>query len=162
MWYKNRGREEDVAQRLFRLMVVPFCRYNNVDLTPQSNAGRGPVDFKFSQGWSARAIVELKLVRNTGFWDGIMAQVPQYAKSEEVKSAYFVGIAYTDQELSKASSKVESAAMLASEHNGILIKPLIIDARPKASGSKMKATDEERAELRAASPGKPTRPETVA
>jgi hypothetical protein len=150
LWYKAHGREEAVAQRLFRLMVVPFCRFHNVDVTPESNAGRGPVDFKFSQGWKARAIVELKLVRNTDFWNGIIKQVPAYAKAEEVKSAFVVGIAYTDEEMQESSiAVVKKAAKLASERNSITIDPVIIDARVKPSASKLRMTKPERDELHA-------------
>src|SRR6185437_16627186 len=103
MWYRGRGREEAFVQQLFQLMIVPLCRQHGADISPECDAGRGPVDFKFSQGWDARAIVELKLVRNTAFWDGIMKQVPQYGRSEEVHVAYFVGVAYTDDEFEGAS-----------------------------------------------------------
>jgi hypothetical protein len=155
LWYKGHGLEERVAQDLFHLTVVMFCRHNNILVTPESNAGRGPVDFTFSQGWKDRALVELKLVRNTAFWDGIMKQVPTYSRAEDIHAAYFVGIAYTDEELSAASTeRVQQAAALASERNGIAITPLIIDARRQLSGSRVRMTPEEREELRAARLGR--------
>ena len=150
LWYKSRGREEKMVQWLFYAMVVMFCRQNNVAVTPESDAGRGPVDFTFSQGWKDRALVELKLVRNTAFWDGITKQVPTYARAEEIHSAFFVGIAYTDDEMNSASqSMVQRASALASEKNGIAITPLIIDARRQSSASKQRMAASERAELRA-------------
>jgi hypothetical protein len=149
LWYKGAGREETMVQYLFYAMVLMFCRQNNIDITPESNAGRGPVDFKFSQGWTDRVLVELKLVRNKAFWDGIMKQVPTYARAEEIHSAFFVAIAYTDDEIDSAShSMVEAAAALASEKNGIEIKPLIVDARRRVSASKERMSPEERADLR--------------
>jgi hypothetical protein len=150
LWYKNKGLSEANAQRLFYLTAINFCRQNGIAVTPESNAGRGPVDFTFAKNWKDRALVELKLVRNTGFWDGIMKQVPTYAKAEEIHSAFFVGIAYTDVEMSTASrEKVERAAALASEKSKIQITPLIIDARWKVSASRDRMTPDERAELRA-------------
>ena len=148
LWSDGRGRPERVVQKLFQSIVVHYCRANNIDMSPEANAGRGPVDFKFSRGWGARIIVEMKLMRNSKFWDGILAQVPQYAKSEEVVSAYFVAVAYTNEDISQLRvSKVERAATLASTNNSIDITPIIIDARPKPSASNLKATQEERADL---------------
>jgi hypothetical protein len=90
----------------------------------------------------------MKLMRNSKFWDGILAQVPQYAKSEEVTSAFFVAVAYTDADLSpQRVNKVERAAQLASAHNSLDIAAVIIDARLKLSASKLKATEEERSQL---------------
>jgi hypothetical protein len=149
LWYKGQSREEKLVQQLFYAMVVMYCRQNNVAVTPESDAGRGPVDFTFSQGWKDRSLVELKLVRNTAFWDGIMKQVPTYARAEEIHSAFFVGVAYTDDELDSVSqSKIQNAATLVSKKIGIEIKPLIIDARRQLPGSKQRMTAEERKELR--------------
>jgi hypothetical protein len=140
LWYKGRGREEKIAQWLFYAMVIMFCRSHNIDVTPESNAGQRPVDFKFSQGWQDRALVELKLVRNSAFWDGVMQQTPAYARSEEIHSAFFVAIAYTDDEMNLASkTKVENAAARASERNGLDIKSVIIDARQQLSASKLRS-----------------------
>ena len=62
----------------------------------------------------------MKLMRNSKFWDGILAQVPQYAKSEEVTTAYFVAVAYIDTDMSQERvNKVERAAALASTNNSI-------------------------------------------
>jgi hypothetical protein len=96
LWNRGHGREERAAQALFRSVVIHYCRANEIDLTGESNAGRGPVDFKFSQGWSRRALVEIKLVRNSKFWDGVLAQQPQYQVSEEVSRGFFLAIGYTD------------------------------------------------------------------
>jgi hypothetical protein len=151
LWYKNLGLPEATVQGLFYLTAINFCRQNDILVTPESSAGRGPVDFVFGKKWKDRALVELKLVRNSAFWDGIMKQVPAYTRAEEIHAAFFVGVAYTDKEMAAASrEKVEKAAALASEKNGITITPLIIDARRKVSASKERMTPAERAELCAA------------
>jgi len=148
LWYKGESREEKMVQWLFYAMVVMYCRQNNVAITPESDAGRGPVDFTFAQGWRERALLELKLVRNTAFWDGLIKQTPTYAKAEEISTAFFVGIAYTDGEMSTASqSMIQRAAAIVSEEIGIEVKPLVIDARRKPSASKLRMTPEERGRL---------------
>ena len=148
LWYKGTARSERAVQALFRSVVIHYCRSHGIDLSGESNAGRGPVDFKFSQGWDARAIVEIKLMRNSGFWNGILQQTPQYARSEEVKSAFFVAVAYTSEEMAASRlQKIEQAAQMASKVNHLDVRTVIIDARRKPSASKLKATAEEREEL---------------
>lgn len=140
LWHQGVSLPEKKVQALFRSCVVHYCRANNVDVSGEPNAGRGPVDFKFSQGWSARALVEIKLMRNTGFWDGILAQTPQYALSEEVKVGFFVAVAYKDEEMDhERVAKVEHAAKLVAAETSVYVVPVIIDARPKDSASKLKA-----------------------
>ncbi|MEU5243429.1 hypothetical protein AB0G81_04815 [Streptomyces asoensis] len=138
LWHNGYAREERAAQNLFRSAVIHYCRANNIDLTGESNAGRGPVDFKFSQGWSQRALVEMKLVRNTRFWDGILAQQPQYQVSEEVSLGFFVAIGYRDTECNpEIKHKIDKAATLVSQQTGKKIKGILVDARPKQSASKV-------------------------
>lgn len=148
LWADNKGRSERIVQSLFRGTMIHYCRAHNVDMTGESNAGRGPVDFKFSQGWESRALVEIKLMRNSAFWDGILAQTPQYLKSEEVKSAYFVAIAYLDKDLEgDRREKLERAAEIVSRTRGVEVTPIIIDARSKESASNLQASQEDRDDL---------------
>ncbi|KOT58979.1 hypothetical protein ADK43_17655 [Streptomyces rimosus subsp. rimosus] len=138
LWNKNHGREERAAQALFRSCVIHYCRANDIDLTGESNAGRGPVDFKFSQGWGKRALVEIKLVRNSKFWDGVLAQQPQYQVSEEVDRGFFVAVGYTDAHCHPdLKLKIDEAAQIASQHTGKKITGMLIDARQKTSASKL-------------------------
>ncbi|MET8422088.1 hypothetical protein ABZV41_42640 [Streptomyces sp. NPDC005098] len=142
LWHKDHAREERAAQALFRSSVIHYCRANNIDLTGESNAGRGPVDFKFSQGWSQRALVEIKLVRNSKFWDGVLAQQPQYQVSEEVASGFFLAIGYTDAHCHpELKKKIDKAAALVSKESGKTITGILVDARPKESASKLHDVD---------------------
>ncbi|WP_156080902.1 hypothetical protein [Microbispora rosea] len=147
LWYKSRSRAERAVQALFRGSVIHYCRAHNIDLSGESDAGRGPVDFKFSQGWASRALVEMKLMRNSKFWDGLLAQTPQYAVSEEVKSAFFVAIAYTDADMEESRrQKIDRAASIAT-NDKIAVTPVIIDARPKPSASHVRAASSDRDKL---------------
>ncbi|HEU0240064.1 MAG TPA: hypothetical protein VFR11_12430 [Micromonosporaceae bacterium] len=145
----GRSVDEKKAQALFRSTMIHYCRANDIDLTGESDAGRGPVDFKFSQGWCARALVEIKLMRNSKFWDGILAQEPQYLISEEVRMGYFVAMAYDDDEMDPLRvDKVHRAAAVASKHNSdIEVRPMVIDARQKNSASDLKPSQEMRDEI---------------
>ncbi|MBM4830804.1 hypothetical protein ACFXC0_05735 [Streptomyces althioticus] len=138
LWHNGHAREERAAQALFRSCVIHYCRANDIDLTGESNAGRGPVDFKFSQGWSKRALVEIKLVRNSKFWDGVLAQQPQYQVSEEVSRGFFVAIGYTDAHCHpELKKKIDDAARIISKHTGRKITGILVDARQKTSASKL-------------------------
>ncbi|MEU8368740.1 hypothetical protein [Micromonospora tulbaghiae] len=148
LWSNKFPQRERVVQALFRSCVIHYCRSNGIVLTGESNAGRGPVDFKFSREWSAQALVEIKLMRNSGFWDGILEQTGKYAIAEEVTVAYFVAIAYEDSELTpEHHAKIRRAAQLSSEHHGITVIPIVVDARPKESASKTKAASSLRGRL---------------
>lgn len=145
LWYKGRSRGERTVQACFRMVATHYCRANKIDITGEANAGRGPVDFKFTQNWHSRAIIEIKLMRNSGLWNGILAQLPQYARSEEIKAAVLVAIAYTEPEMAPSRiQKVRRAAVLASSANSIDIAVVIIDARQKKSASELKASQSER------------------
>ena len=47
----------------------------------------GPVDFKFSTGYSKRVLLEVKLAHNTKLWNGLQRQLPRYTK-EIFRSMY--------------------------------------------------------------------------
>lgn len=142
LWANGRPLEERASQALFRSVVVHYCKANDVDLTGESDAGRGPVDFKFSRGWSGRALLEVKLVKNSKFWDGILAQQPTYQLAEEVRRGYFLAVAFTDKENDeKIKKKLEDAGKIVAERYGISINIVVVDARPKVSGSKTRSQE---------------------
>jgi hypothetical protein len=53
--YEKNGnpKHESAAQLLFFGIASSYCEANNLDLSPESDAGRGPVDFKLSRGFDA-------------------------------------------------------------------------------------------------------------
>ncbi len=40
-----------------------YCEINNLDISPESNTGRGPVDFKISRE-EDKTVIEIKLTSN--------------------------------------------------------------------------------------------------
>ncbi|MEU3568708.1 hypothetical protein AB0E96_09810 [Kitasatospora sp. NPDC036755] len=139
LWDKDRFRPESACQSLFRFAASHYCRAHKIDITSEANAGRGPVDFKFVQSWSSRALIEMKLASNTGFWHGLTKQTVQYLKSEEIKHGIFVCIGYENKHFDpKFLGEVRLLAARTSEEYGVEIKPMFIDARPKQSASKLR------------------------
>ena len=123
LWQTGRGAGERAVQALFRSIVWHYCRANDVDLSGESDAGRGPVDFKFSKGWQARALVEIKLARNSSFWDGLTAQTPTYMWAEDVRAAFFVAVAYKEEELTlEFRARLQEAARIVSEAKGVDVR----------------------------------------
>ncbi len=86
----GKDKPEHAAQLLFRGIAQHYCKANNISLDPEVNLGPGPVDFKFSNGYSHRAHLEIKKLHNGKFWNGLEAQLPSYMKSDEVSDGWFV------------------------------------------------------------------------
>jgi hypothetical protein len=61
LWSGDLPRHEKAAQLLFFAVADAYCRANNIDVSPETDSGGGPVDFKFSSGYDGRYLVEIKL-----------------------------------------------------------------------------------------------------
>lgn len=134
----TRGRKEIIVQAIAGALWVHDCQGANVDLARESNMGRGPVDFKFSAGWQRRALLEVKLIRNTKFVRGADAQLPQYMRSEQISCGYYVCVGYTDDDFAPFRiTRVKEICEARSALAGWTILPRFIDARPKQSASKL-------------------------
>jgi len=97
----KRPKTEEATQLLFTGIAKHYCQANNIDISREVNLGRGPVDFKFSIGFSSRALLEVKLARNSKFLHGIEKQLIKYLDVEEIKLGYFMIVCYTEDEIQK-------------------------------------------------------------
>jgi hypothetical protein len=98
--------------------------------------GGGPIDFKFSVGYSARVLVEMK--RSGGqVVHGYEKQLEIYKDAARTNFGVFVVIDYGDGLSPKlnAIKKIQKARLGAGEHASDIV---VIDATPKASASKRK------------------------
>lgn len=135
-WDLIRGAEssqrEKTVQRLFHLCAMYYVKQNNLDLSFESNAGRGPIDVKLSRG-NDKTVIEIKLSSNPRYLHGYKCQVEEYAKSEDTKQRIYV--------LLDLGNPVR-IAKIRTEHDknlreGISCPELvIIDTREKLSASK--------------------------
>jgi hypothetical protein len=140
LWNDN-GREkpEDAAQLLFKGIVHHYCRANNIVVDREVELGRGPVDFKFSNGYEQRAHLEIKKVHNGRFWDGIEEQLPIYMRADEVSDGWFLALQYR-----KTRSNNERARDLplrvrnVASGNGLNLRFGLIDASRPPSASKVR------------------------
>lgn len=134
----TRHRPEKIAQAVAGVMWRTQCKLANVDLSKETNVGRGPVDFKFSQGWTRRALLEMKYIESSHFSSGAEKQLPQYLRSEEIVFGVYLAVGFRDQDFERPRIKrVEDTCAALAEQLGQEVRPLIVDARPKASASKL-------------------------
>lgn len=134
---KNTPRSEEDVQLLFKGILDEHCRANNIDLTREVNQGRGPIDFRFSSGYSNRVLLEIKLAKNTKFWNGLKKQLPLYMNVDSCNKGIFLVIVYTDKDAERIKTIQEVCHEVCQYHN-IDIKIVSVDARPdnKESASK--------------------------
>ena len=135
---KTIPRSEEDVQVLFKGILDEHCRANNIDLTREVNQGMGPVDFRFSNGYKNRVLLEAKLAKNTRFWNGLKKQLPQYMKIDSCRYGVFLVVVFTDKDLERIND-IESVRKETEEMYDIRLKTVIVDARvdSKDSASKL-------------------------
>ncbi len=127
-------RKEKIAQQLFLCIADAYCKANNLDLSPECNLGRGPVDFKTSKGDKDKTLVEIKLTTNSGqLVHGLEVQLEEYSKAEETKNLIYLVI---DNGGSK--KRIEQLYEVYEKFESDKKKPYLIfvDATPKESASR--------------------------
>lgn len=138
LWNDNGlAKSEEAAQLLFLGIMKHYCKANNIDISKEVNIGRGAVDFKVSIGYALRALIEIKLARNTKFWNGIKNQLPKYLEAEGVKMGYFIVVTYDEKDIKKLKNINDITSILSKQVN-YKLKTIIIDAsKGKLSASKL-------------------------
>jgi len=91
-------RKENIVQRAFQAIALAYCEASNLDLAPEPNAGRGPVDFKFSHGSTQRVLVEFKRSKSTQLIHGFTGQLATYEKAEATARSIYVVLDYGDND----------------------------------------------------------------
>ncbi|MGX7245822.1 hypothetical protein ACWOC1_13345 [Enterococcus quebecensis] len=128
------SKNEKAIQLVFYGVSHFFCKQNNIDLTPESNTGRGPVDFKCSLG-NEKILIEVKKTIHSRLEHGYFTQLEEYKKSEKTKEAIFLLVIVDGKKsidnLNKFKEKVSNA------EKGKYSKIIYINAQKKASASKM-------------------------
>jgi hypothetical protein len=126
-------RKEVVAQRLIFAVSKIFGRLYNVDVSRESNAGPGAVDFRYAVGAKDRLLVEVKLSTHKRILDGYYEQLPAYGRAEGIKRLVLLIIRITDDDT--AIRRLQSMIAMKT----LSIDVVTIDARLKPSASKRKA-----------------------
>ncbi|MGN6222451.1 hypothetical protein [Pseudoxanthomonas sp.] len=85
-------RLEKAMQRIFYAVALSYCEANDLDISPESDGGAGPVDFKVSGGARSKVLLELKRSTNPKLVDGYTKQLEAYRASEGTTRAHYVVI----------------------------------------------------------------------
>ncbi len=140
--YEKTGKHkrESAAQKLFYGIADAYCESNDLDLSPEANAGRGPVDFKISRGYATRVVVETKLTTNPKLLHGFRTQLAEYQKAEQTKDSVYLVI-----DVGGSRKRLHALVNLASDAKAegkAVPKLIVVDAKPKASASRYKSQTE--------------------
>jgi len=130
-------KKESASQRTFAGIAIPYCQQNNIDITKEANMGRGPVDFKFSNGYNKRMLIEVKKASTiSGLFRKIEKQLPEYMKSEDVKNGIYLIIRYSKRD-DERIKEIEKIIHRLNEEDGLNIGYHIINAEKLPSASKL-------------------------
>lgn len=148
LWNDNgEPKNETAAQLAFQGIASAYCEANKVVLDREVELGRGPVDFKFSNGSKQRALLEVKKLDNGRFWNGLRAQLPSYLKSDQCSRGWLMAIRHQTGGVSRQRARTlprEVAAInhdVAAARNDTEFRFAMIDARRKPSASKLTPDD---------------------
>jgi hypothetical protein len=138
LWDGLKEKPELAPQLIFYGIARNYCEANNIVIDPEADFGRGPVDFKFSNGYKHRAHLEVKKLHNGKFWNGLDRQLPTYMASDEVGKGWFVAIRYRDgKRWDQRERELLSRVTAAAKAHGRILKGAVIDGRPQRSASRL-------------------------
>lgn len=133
LWVQGKPKKERAAQLIYYAIADSFCKANNLDISPEAHMGGGPIDFKFSFGYDARVLVEMKRSGGTVV-HGYEKQLEFYKSASQTDFAIFVIINYGD--LGSKLAEVESIRKRRLDDARRASEILVIDATIKQSASK--------------------------
>jgi hypothetical protein len=133
----GKPKKEEAAQKLFYGIADSYCEANNLDLSREANAGRGPVDFKVSKGYKGRVVVEAKLTSNPQLLHGFEVQIEEYQKAEKTKTAIYLVIDVSKSRATRNRITKLKALIRTSKASGKRMPEVIfVDGLRKLSASK--------------------------
>jgi hypothetical protein len=127
------ARGEVYSQNLFYQIARVYCSANKLDISPETDAGRGELDFKISRG-TARAALEFKVSSNEKLIHGFTTQLREYMKAENASCGVYVVVDFGEHErpVKELVDLVESYRFRGDNS----VQLVLIDARKKKSASK--------------------------
>ncbi|QQS14702.1 MAG: hypothetical protein IPK81_11425 [Rhodospirillales bacterium] len=133
LWADGKPKKERAAQLMYFAISDCFCKANNIDISPEANMGGGPIDFKYSKGYNARVLVEMKRSSGTVV-HGYEKQLEIYKDASRTNHGVFAILDYGDlgDKLEKIQ-RIRSARIARREPASDIV---VIDATQKVSASK--------------------------
>lgn len=124
-------RNEKTAQRIFHAVSTVWCRTFNVAISPESDSGRGPVDFTFSLSNDSKVCVEFKYSNNKKLEKGLSMQLPTYMAAESAVHGFYFILQVPGSDCLLANVQAQANQLPSS------VEIVVADARPKPSASKL-------------------------
>jgi hypothetical protein len=136
---------EEAAQLLFMGMARSYCRANNINVDREVELGRGPVDFKFSNGYTHRAHLEIKKLHSGKFWSGLEQQLPSYLLSDDCDDGWYLAIRYRPKGTSVDwNRKLARILRTTAEATGKNLRLRMVNGMRKESASNIRRPTDER------------------
>lgn len=135
LWIDDKPKKERAAQLIYFAISDCFCKANNIDISPEANMGGGPIDFKYSKGYNARVLVEMKRSSGTVV-HGYEKQLEIYKDASRTSHGVFVVLDYGD--LGDKLDTIQSIRNERLKKGEPASEIIVIDATKKASASKRK------------------------
>ncbi|ABB76077.1 hypothetical protein SAMN05216403_13717 [Nitrosospira multiformis ATCC 25196] len=135
LWIDDKPKKERAAQLIYFAITDCFCKANDIDISPEANMGGGPIDFKYSKGYSARVLVEMKRSSGTVV-HGYKEQLEIYKDASRTSHGVFVVLDYGD--LGKKLTTIQAIRDALLESGEPASEIVVIDATQKISASKRK------------------------
>ncbi|MCK0141023.1 hypothetical protein [Aliiroseovarius sp. F20344] len=134
-FHKEEPRHESFAQMLFYAIAASYCEVADIGISPEADAGVGPVDFKFNNGFDS-VLVEIKLSTNTQVVSGYKKQLGAYSKAEKSSKNHYVLI-----DVGKIGGKWDRLNKIRQENSDFAKSHFLhlIDGTLKPSASKRKS-----------------------
>ena len=133
LWIDKKVRNETNIQKLFYAVAESYCKANNLDITPEAETGNGPVDFKFSIGFTGRVIVEIKKSNNPKLVHGYEKQLEIYKEAESTNRGIFLIINIKDFESNRR--RIEKIRNEKIKNGELTSEVIIVDGTRKKSAS---------------------------
>ncbi|TWC05052.1 hypothetical protein FBZ93_10362 [Bradyrhizobium macuxiense] len=133
LWDGSKPRSEKSSQLVFFGVADSYCKANNIDISPEVNAGGGPVDFKFSSGYAGRLLVEIKLSTGT-VEHGYRTQLGVYKTAAVTNEGLFLVI--NVGKLGKKGLKILATQKAQRKAGHRAADIVIVDATKRPSASK--------------------------
>lgn len=130
-------RLEKAAQRLFYMVALSYCEANNLDITPEAETGRGPVDFKFSNALDGPILVEIKLSKNGQLVTGYTKQLDIYNAAEKSFDSRYLVIDVGS--MGKKMQSLDAARDRQIAEKGSAPKIITVNGTQRLSASKVKS-----------------------
>jgi hypothetical protein len=133
LWVDGKPKKERAAQLIYFAITDCFCKANNIDISPEANMGGGPIDFKYSKGYNARVLVEMKRSSGTVV-HGYEKQLEIYKDASRTSHGVFVVLDYGD--LGEKLTTIKTMREERLKGGDPASEIVVIDATQKISASK--------------------------